>query len=1023
MKMPVRVYNKFLDLQIETDAYQSLQYRRSYHGVGEFELHINRYMHGAEYFLKGNIIALNKQKNKAGLILTREIDLDDSGMESENFKLTGITLDGIMNRRVSVPPADTAYDRKSGDAETVMKHYVYNHFVNPTDSSRKLDMLEIAPNQNRGEHVSWESRFKNIGEELEKISIESGLGWGIYVDFNTKKLVFDCFQAKNLVQNNEFGYSPVFFSPEFETIKSQSFIDSDQDYKNVGYVGGQGEGKERKIVELGDSTGWDRIETFVDARDVGTEDEESEEELTDEEIEKQLFDRGKSKMKEMETVFSLEAEILTPITRKAYEYTHEGYLHPAQPKGRYEAKQQQVTPFQYEKDFDLGDRVQVVNKSWGLTMTAPITEFMEIHEQGGFRLEGTFGESRPNLITKIQDKFNELEGIEKQEAPASVAVEKMKEALKYTDDKLTEEERKRIEQAMENLEKSMEHTKDYTYNKDAIDEKDKQVEDSAKQDATDKAKEAREAAEAVAEAKAELAETQAKAHADDKITKEQEARIEQAKADLAEAKAAAELAETEAKAYSDGKVTAEEKRAIQDAKDKLVEAKRDAEQKSKAAEDAAKNHAENEDKKVRDDAQDYANEAERKANDFSKNADNLMEGIINVGSVPIQTAYNGSRIEFDGTNGFVQYDKNDNPVAWFDLDGNARFAGDITGASGTFGDVNVKDGDFTLEDDQSNVAYSITPKRNLIKDHSFESLKIGDVDLDGNEHNYTNFDVPDLPQEQMWTKSRTPKLVIQRWIAYADALPIHGDKAVLVKDANFIRQAVDDGIGGNQEYTLSAFFKQQWNLEGGIPRFEVDHMSKTGERKKRLFNKTFDRVTGYTARRLAYSFVVPSDFGVDDYLDVKISGGDDNWVQVDGVQLVEGSKPAIYQPEDSVWEAVKGSYPIINKHTQLWSGGVYLLPVHEVKPDKKISECRNGWILEWSRYEIGDGPVDSNWKWTYVPKFQAYRGSGAHVELPLHNRNEYSSKYYYIDDDQVRGHDSNGKGENRSACLRGVYEW
>jgi len=664
MKMPIRVYNRFLDLQIETDAYQSLQYKRSYHGVGDFELHINRYMHGAEYFQKGNIIALNKQENKAGLIVSREIALDESGKESENFKLTGFTLDGLMNRRVSVPPADTAYDRKSGDAETVMKHYVYNHFVNPADSSRKLDMLEIAPNQNRGEHVSWESRFKNIGEELEKISIESGLGWGIFVDFNTKKLVFDCFQAKNLTQNNEFGYSPVFFSPEFETIKSQSFIDSDQDYKNVGYVGGQGEGKERKIIELGNSTGWDRIETFVDARDVGTEDEESEEELTDEEIEKQLIDRGKSKMKEMETVFSLEAEILTPITRKAYEYTHEGYLHPAQPKGRYEAKQQQVTPFQYEKDFDLGDRVQVVNKSWGLTMTAPITEFLEIHESGGFRLEGTFGESRPNLITKIQDKFNELEGIEKQEAPASVAVGKMKEALKYTDDKLTEEERKRIEQAMENLEKSMEHTKDYTYDKEAIDDKDKQVEDSAKQDATDKANAAQEAAEKVAEAKAQLAEEKAIANADGKITEEEKKRIKQAEENLSAAKA-------EAKAKAD------------------------------AAERAANAYSEEEDKKVKEeaakDAKEKADQAEKNANDFSKNADNIMEGILDVGTVPIRTAYSGARIEFDGTNGFVVYDKNGNATQWFDLDGNASIRGRIEASEGYFGDnLSLKDGNLEI---------------------------------------------------------------------------------------------------------------------------------------------------------------------------------------------------------------------------------------------------------------------------------------------------------------------------------------
>lgn len=411
----LRIYNRFLDLQIETDSYQSLQFKLSHHGIGDFELHINRYMHGAEHFKKGNIIALNKQGNKVGIIISKEIALDENGKATENYKITGETMDGVLNRRTTVPPVHTSHDRKSGNAETVMKHYIDKHFVNPANESREIDILEIAPNQNRGSQIEWESRYKNVGEEIEKISLETGLGWGVFVNFNTKKLIFDCFESKDLTQGNPQGYSPVFFSPEFETIKSQTFIDSDAEYKNVGYIGGQGEGVERKVIELGSASGWERIETFVDARDVGTEDEELEEELTGEEIEEMLIDRGKKKMKEMETLFSLEAEILTPVTRKSYEYTHEGYLHPAQPTGKYKPKQQQITPFQYEKDFNLGDKVQIVNKSWGLTMDTPIVEILEIHESGGFRLEATFGETRPTLTSKIKNEIDDIRSIERQE--------------------------------------------------------------------------------------------------------------------------------------------------------------------------------------------------------------------------------------------------------------------------------------------------------------------------------------------------------------------------------------------------------------------------------------------------------------------------------------------------------------------------------------------------------------------------------------------------------------------------------
>lgn len=455
LKQPIRIFTPEIDLLSEIDNYQSLQFERNFFGVGQFELHINMYMYGAEYFQKGNIILLDKQANKAGLIRSKEITLDETGKASENYTIKGYTLDGLMNRRITVPPSDTAYDRKSGDAETVMKHYVERHFVNPDDPKRKMPMLEIAPNKNRGGHVEYESRFKIVAEELETIGQLGNLGWNIFIDVVNKKLIFDVIEPKDLTQENEQGNSPVFFSPDFGTVQSQLFTDSDNDYRNYGYVGGQGEGIERKVVEVGEAEGWDRIETFVDARDVGTTGDE-EEELTEEEIEQQLIQRGKEKMREMERLLSFEAEILTPVTRTHYDYEHEEFLHPAQPNGYTGKKVQQVTPFNYEEDFDLGDLVDVVNKKWGITMKAPIVIIKEIHETSGFRLEATFGEDRPTVITKIQREFDELNGIEKQELPSRIQVQ----AIKYTDEKVSEEEKERIQQAQDNLRASVERAKE-----------------------------------------------------------------------------------------------------------------------------------------------------------------------------------------------------------------------------------------------------------------------------------------------------------------------------------------------------------------------------------------------------------------------------------------------------------------------------------------------------------------------------------------------------------------------------------
>src|SRR5699024_2037033 len=140
--------------------------------------------------------------------------------------------------------------------------------------------------------------------------------WVVYADIPRKKLIFDVVESKDLTQGNTQGNSPVFFSPDFSTVESQNFVTSDHEVRNAGYVGGEGYGIGRKMSIFVNASGWNRIEEFTDALDVGTEDEESEEELTEEGSEQRRIKRGIQKMREMQTSLSFEAEILTPITRK-----------------------------------------------------------------------------------------------------------------------------------------------------------------------------------------------------------------------------------------------------------------------------------------------------------------------------------------------------------------------------------------------------------------------------------------------------------------------------------------------------------------------------------------------------------------------------------------------------------------------------------------------------------------------------------------------------------------------------------
>src|SRR5690625_5197950 len=71
-----------------------------------------------------------------------------------------------------------------------------------------------------------------------------------------------------------------------------------------------------------------------------------------------------------------------------------------------------------------------------------------------------------------------------------------------------------------------------------------------------------------------------------------------------------------------------------------------------------------------------ANTHDDKASDASL----LNKGIVDVGQVPLRTSVSGARIEWDGVNGLVQYDANNDVVTHLSLDGDATFSGDITGS-------------------------------------------------------------------------------------------------------------------------------------------------------------------------------------------------------------------------------------------------------------------------------------------------------------------------------------------------------
>ena len=360
--MELYVFDRELNFIGLLDNFFSLRWVRRYHRTGEFELHCPLNVHTLELLQRENII-WKQGDHEAGYIKYRQLGQDAQGQEVLIVK--GDFLIGYLDRRII-----WGQEILSGTAEVAMRTLVKKHAINPAHSERKIPLLELGQLQNYPETVEYQTSYKNLLDEVEHISSLSRLGYRVTVDLPAKRLIFEVYKGRDLTASQSTN-PPAIFSNEFENVLKQEFVDSLHNYRNVALVAGAGEGTDRKLVTVGQGTGLDRFELYVDARDLQEEDENGNP-IQEADYEEMLRSRGQSKLAECANLQTFECKI-NPFSN-----------------------------LRYKEDFDLGDIVTCTSKKWGVTINARITEVEEIYEQDGFSLNVTFGNSVPTLIDKIK---------------------------------------------------------------------------------------------------------------------------------------------------------------------------------------------------------------------------------------------------------------------------------------------------------------------------------------------------------------------------------------------------------------------------------------------------------------------------------------------------------------------------------------------------------------------------------------------------------------------------------------------
>lgn len=333
------------------DEFDSLLWTDRYREYGDFEI----------YCFPNDTVLTNSKINyyvrnleSEHMMIVEKREITTSVEDGDRLILSGRSLESILMRRVVWTQTTI-----NGNFQNGIKQLLIDAFISPADAQRKVDNFVFEENDDPEiTKLTLDAQYTgdNLYDVIKSACESNDIGFKVVLN-DSNQFVFSLYKGKNR-SYKQTANAYVVFSPAFENIIDSSFSEDITDYKNVGLIGGDGEGPERKFASTGSGIGIERRELFVDARDISSKNENNEA-IAENEYKQLLIQRGEENLAEATSNREFDSEVDT------------------------------TQMFMYGKDFWIGDRVQVSNQ-YGLSGTSLITEIIWSQDTSGISCYPTF---------------------------------------------------------------------------------------------------------------------------------------------------------------------------------------------------------------------------------------------------------------------------------------------------------------------------------------------------------------------------------------------------------------------------------------------------------------------------------------------------------------------------------------------------------------------------------------------------------------------------------------------------------
>lgn len=344
--MNIYVLNSDLERITIIDHYSSIIWTTRYYECGDFELYLAANETLISILQEDYYLIREDYEDNAMIIESIEITTD---VENGNYMtVKGRCLKSILYRRIIWNQTSI-----SGLLELGIARLINENAISPIAEERKIENLINSNTFATGINVTAQFTGDNLGETISSLCLNYGLGWDVKLNLEEKTFNFILYRGTDRSYNQDL-IPWVVFSNEYENLLTSNYTFDKSNYKNVCKVAGEGEGVARKYTTVGTAKGLNRYESYVDARDLSS----NEGEISESEYYTQLAERGKENLAETVTTENFEGEIID------FTYT-------------------------YGEDYSLGDIVEVVN-DYAMQATTRIIEVIQSEDESGIYTIPTF---------------------------------------------------------------------------------------------------------------------------------------------------------------------------------------------------------------------------------------------------------------------------------------------------------------------------------------------------------------------------------------------------------------------------------------------------------------------------------------------------------------------------------------------------------------------------------------------------------------------------------------------------------